>query len=139
MFSAFEKSTAVKAVAFLCIFNLIHPMPGYSTRPVTTTNAPVIFDDLTSSLTDAGAVRSESRQNQQDIRYEFAVPAGQHKDHFTNAFHTYHIGNLFDNPVDIIPDDVVNAVRKRLEEHAANKRIKGFFVQDFGADTLVIN
>ncbi len=73
------------------------------------------------------------------IRTELTVPEGQPEGFFTNDIHGYRIDELFAKPVEQIPDVVVKAITKKLDEYIAERKLLGAVVKDFGATDIDIH
>jgi len=72
------------------------------------------------------------------IREELKVPEGQPKGFFTNDYHSYTIAALFANPVEQIPDAVVKAIKKKLDQDIAQGKLLSAVVMDFGGTDIDI-
>ncbi len=72
------------------------------------------------------------------IRTELTVPEGQPKGFFTRVYNGYVIGGLLAKPVEQIPDAVVDAVRKKLDQDIAQGKILSAEVRDFGATDIKV-
>ena len=89
------------------------------------------------SITDTVASQFAAKMNAL-IRTDLTVPEGQAKGFFTNDYHSYTIAALFANPVEQIPDAVVNAVRKKLNQYIAEGKILSAEINDYGASEIDI-
>ena len=75
----------------------------------------------------------------QQIRTELKEPEGQPKGYFTNDYNGYRIAELFAQPIAKIPDAVVNAVRRKLDQDVAKGRLLSAVVMDFGGTDIDIH
>ena len=72
------------------------------------------------------------------IRTDFTVPEGQKPAFFTNDYHSYRIAELLAMPSEQIPDAVVNAVKRKLDQGIAQGKILSALVTDFGGTDIDI-
>ncbi len=73
------------------------------------------------------------------IRTELKEPEGQKEGFFTNDIHGYRIAELLAKPVEQIPDAVVKAITKKLDEYISDGKLLGAVVKDFGATDIDIH
>jgi len=73
------------------------------------------------------------------IRTEFIVPDGQGEKFFTNDYHGYKIDGLLADPLQIIPDAVVGAIRTKLDQFIGEGKILSAVVKDFGGTDIDIH
>jgi fructose 1,6-bisphosphatase len=73
------------------------------------------------------------------IRTEFTVPEGQAENFFTNDYQSYRIGELLATPLEQIPDEVVIAIRAKLDQDIAEGKILSAEVRDFGGTDIDIH
>ncbi|MBU4346192.1 MAG: fructose 1,6-bisphosphatase [Candidatus Omnitrophica bacterium] len=73
------------------------------------------------------------------IRTELKVPEGQPKEFFTNVYHSFRIDGLLAEPIEQIPDEVVDAVRAKLDQDIAGGKILSAVTNDFAATDIDIH
>ncbi len=72
-------------------------------------------------------------------RRGFERPEGQSAKFFTNVYNIYSLKGLLKGTLDTIPDEVVNAIREKLEQDAQAGKIRSARVSDYGGDSLDIH
>jgi len=72
------------------------------------------------------------------IRTTLEVPEGQAKNFFTNDYHGYTLSGLLARPIDRIPDGVVNAIQKKLNQDIAEGKLLSAVVKDFAGTDIDI-
>ena len=90
------------------------------------------------ALNTETGVKAQSASSPLQIRTELTVPEGQKPGFFTSDYHGYMISELFANPVEQIPDAVVNAVKRKLKQDMAEGKILSAEVDDYGASEIGI-
>ncbi len=70
------------------------------------------------------------------VRTGFVRPEGQAKNFFTNDYHQYTLSDLLKDQLEIIPDEVLEAIRGYLAKEQALKHIKSFVVTNWGGTDI---
>ena len=82
---------------------------------------------------------SSSLQSAKTIRTELREPEGQPKGFFTNSYVSYNLSPLLKKLLEIIPDEVVDAVRKKLEQDKVQGKILSAVVKDYSGVEIDIH
>ncbi|MBI4395338.1 MAG: fructose 1,6-bisphosphatase, partial [Candidatus Omnitrophica bacterium] len=135
--NAFEISKKIAAIVL--IIGLILPSPAYSIDKLGATKATGMLAGLGADLWNVDhrsaelLPRSELRSGA--VRYGFAQPEIKS----THSFASFNVGRLLKEPLEILPDRVVNAVRAYLQKAYDKKWLKGFKVVDLTASHIQIH
>jgi fructose 1,6-bisphosphatase len=94
--------------------------------------------ELSASLPTLTYLKPEGWANIFAIRTELKVPEGQPETFFTTDYHSYKLSELLAEPVEMIPDEVVNTVREKLNQYVIDGKLSGALVNDFGGTDIDI-
>lgn len=92
--------------------------------------------ELSASLPTLTYLKPEGWAKIFSIRTELKVPEGQPKEFFTTDYHSYKLSELLAQPVEMIPDEVVNTVREKLNQYVIDGKLLGALVNDFGGTDI---
>ena len=120
-----------RLIAVGIIGGLLFPPQVYSAQTAGLAQRPAGLEQVKKDLLVAAGSSSELR----DVRVGFGQPVK----FYTNSIASYWVGNLFNKPVEQIPDEVVNTVRTFLSQHVKAGRLKSFFVHDFGGNEIYVH
>ncbi len=130
-------NTAKRFIALLVVFGFLMPSPAYSSRPQGTARSPIILDSLSQALLATEPARSEVRGGVDFSKVRFGFNDPQVKT--THSFASFNIGGLLNRPLNVLPDQAIEAVRAYLNKAYDKKWFKGVKVVDLTASHIQVH